>query len=119
MFNRARQVGAAILAGPVTDTLKRASADGLVETTVDRSTLWAAQTPQVVQRALLERALDHADAHQLAVTDESSFVEAIAGKVALVESSAANLKITHGSDLALAEALLRAAQTQQRENPNP
>ena len=105
----ARSTGAAILASPVADTIKRATQDGLVQTTVDRSALWAAQTPQVVQRPLLHRALDHADLHALAVTDESSFVEAVGGKVALVESSQSNLKITRRSDLAIAKALLQAA----------
>ncbi len=103
----ADRVGAALLAVPVPDTLKRAHA-GLVAATVDRTDLWLAQTPQVVRRDLLVRALAHARANGFTGTDDVSLVERLGAEVAIVPGSPTNLKITHPDDLPLATALLAA-----------
>lgn len=105
-LQRAAEVGAALLAIPAPDTLKRVAGDR-VEATLDRAGLWLAQTPQVIRRDLLARALQHAERTGFQGTDDVSLVEHLGGAVAVVAGSAANLKITHREDLALAEALLR------------
>lgn len=102
---KAAECGAALLAAPATDTLKRVGKERTVVGTVDRSGIWCAQTPQVIRRSLLEQALVHAEAHGIEATDDVSLVEALGGTVAIVESAARNLKITRPDDLAIAEAL--------------
>lgn len=106
---RARQHGAAILAAPVTDTIKRASAGRIAET-IDRSKLWAAQTPQAF-RAGMMREMVASDATN--VTDEASLAEYLGYTVQIVESDATNIKITHPMDIIVAEAILRARKDQQ------
>ena len=97
---------AAIAAAPVTDTIKQARPDGSVERTLERSTLWAVQTPQAFRRAALESALD-VDADVLArATDDAWLVERAGGRVRLVESTPANFKVTTPHDLRVAELLL-------------
>jgi 2-C-methyl-D-erythritol 4-phosphate cytidylyltransferase len=97
---------AAIAAAPVTDTVKRADGTGVVRETLDRSVLWAVQTPQVFRRAALERALDVSDEILAQATDDAWLVERLGGRVAVVAAEAENLKVTTPSDLALAEMLL-------------
>lgn len=105
------QDGAAIVAIPVKDTLKKASGDGRVAATVDRAGLWQAQTPQGARRELLERAyLRNGEAD---VTDESSLLEKAGIPVTIVEGSETNMKITRPEDLALAENIIR-----QKSMPN-
>src|SRR4051794_32556779 len=101
-------VDAVIAATAVADTVKEA-ADGIVERTLDRTRLWAVQTPQVFRRAALERALDQPGEVLAAATDDAGLVEALGGVVRVVESTARNLKVTTPTDLALAELLLRDA----------
>jgi len=96
---------AAIAAAPVTDTIKRATG-GVVEETLDRSRLWAVQTPQVFRRLALERALDVPDAELARATDDAWLVEQAGGRVLVVTSAEANLKITTPLDLRVAELLL-------------
>lgn len=93
----------AIAATPVTDTIKSA-AGGAVESTLDRSRLWAAQTPQVFRAEALRAAL--AAEPGVAATDEAMLVEAAGGKVLIHPSPAENLKVTTPLDLRLAEQLL-------------
>jgi len=104
----AREFGAAALARPVTETLKRADADGLSRESVDRDLLWFMETPQCFQLPLILRAYEEVTRRNLTVTDEVSALEAIGTATRLVDGRHPNLKITHPSDLALAEALLRA-----------
>jgi 2-C-methyl-D-erythritol 4-phosphate cytidylyltransferase len=99
------QLDGAIAAAPVADTIKRAS-DGVVAETLDRSSLWAVQTPQVFRRAALERALDVPDELLAQATDDAWLVERAGGTIAIVPSSSANLKVTTELDLRLAELLL-------------
>ena len=93
-----------MLAVPVKDTVK-ICADGVVEKTPNRSTLWAAQTPQCYRRELLAEALEKFGAQKDA-TDESQLVEKLGVKVRVVESDYKNNKITTPEDLLFAEALL-------------
>jgi len=98
----------AVAAAPVPDTIKEADPSGRVLRTLDRSALWAIQTPQVFRAEVLRRALDVDDAVLAAATDDASLVEAAGGSVRVVEAAAENIKVTRPVDLALAEALLRA-----------
>ncbi len=99
----------AILAMPVGDTLKRAGEAGEITATVDRSGLWAAQTPQLFPLAALSDAIDAAQREGCELTDEASAMEFVGAKPKLVMGSAANIKVTHPSDLAIAEAWLNWA----------
>ncbi|UUY03369.1 2-C-methyl-D-erythritol 4-phosphate cytidylyltransferase [Svornostia abyssi] len=101
-------VDAAIAAAPVTDTIKEA-AGGDVVRTLDRSVLWAVQTPQVFRRAALEAALSQPDEVLAAATDDASLVEAAGGTVRVVPTPASNLKVTTPHDLEIAELLLRSS----------
>jgi 2-C-methyl-D-erythritol 4-phosphate cytidylyltransferase len=97
---------AAIAATPVTDTIKECE-DGRVVRTLDRSRLWAVQTPQVFRREALERALAQDDGVGAAATDDAALVEALGGTVRIVPSPPENLKVTTALDLRVAEMLLR------------
>lgn len=96
----------AILATPVADTLKKASAMH-IEHTVNREYLWAAHTPQMFRVGQLREALAHALSAQVPVTDEASAIEHAGGRVLLVADSRDNIKITQPEDLGLAEQILR------------
>ena len=102
----AEGVDAAIAAAPVIDTVKRVSEDGTVRETLDRTGLWAVQTPQVFRRAALERALDVPAEVLAQATDDAWLVERAGGRVVVVEAPRENLKVTTPVDLALAELLL-------------
>jgi len=99
---------AVVAAAPVSDTVKEVGPDGrTVLRTLDRSRLWAVQTPQVFRRAALERALESAGDDVLAAaTDDAWLIEQAGGAVEVVESSAANIKVTTPTDLRLAELML-------------
>jgi 2-C-methyl-D-erythritol 4-phosphate cytidylyltransferase len=96
----------AIAAARVTDTIKQAGEDRAVTATLDRSLLWAVQTPQAFRRVALERALAVDDAILARATDDAWLVERAGGSVRVVESSPANFKITTPHDLLVAELLL-------------
>lgn len=98
---------AVVAAARVTDTIKRAEGSDLrVVETLDRGALWAVQTPQVFRRAALARALAQPDEVLAGATDDAGLVEQAGGRVHVVESPAANLKVTTPTDLLLAELLL-------------
>jgi 2-C-methyl-D-erythritol 4-phosphate cytidylyltransferase len=103
----AAATGAALLAIPAPDTLKRVG-EGTVAATIDRSGIWLAQTPQVIRRTLLLQALEHARTTGFVGTDDVSLIEHLGARVAVVPGSPANLKITRPEDLPLAEAMLAA-----------
>jgi len=107
VFAECQQHGAAALAEPVSDTLKRASDDLCVIGSVDRDQLYIMQTPQVFERKLLEEAYAAVFAKRLHITDEVSAIEHLGRKVMLVPSIDFNLKITYDRDLRLAEFVLR------------
>lgn len=99
---------AVVAAAPLSDTVKEVGQDGhLVTHTLDRSRLWAAQTPQVFRRALLESVLEHASDELLAsATDDAWLVERAGGVVRVVPTREPNFKITTAADLSLAELFL-------------
>jgi 2-C-methyl-D-erythritol 4-phosphate cytidylyltransferase len=99
-------VDAVIAAAPVTDTIKEVAVDGrTVIRTLDRSRLWAVQTPQVFRRAALERALAR-DEDLGRATDDAWLVEQAGGVVRIIGADPGNLKITTREDLKIAELLL-------------
>lgn len=108
VFSSAAKTGAAMLAVPVTDTIKRADDKGLVKETVSRQGLWLAQTPQVFRRDWLLEA--YAKRAQLKgdITDDAQLMEAMGHPVYLLQGSTTNIKITTREDLTLAEAVLKA-----------
>ena len=101
----ARETGAAAPAIPIADTVKEAGPNGIVLRTLDRSRLWAVQTPQVFRYDLLLRAHREITAD---VTDDAAMVEALGEPVRLFEGSRANIKVTTVEDLTLIEALTAA-----------
>ena len=104
---RAEETGAAVAAQPVTDTIKE-SADGrLIERTLDRSKLWAVQTPQTFRVAVIRRALTQVRRRGLIFTDDTAACELIGQPVRLISRVAPNPKVTVRDDLPLIEMLLR------------
>ena len=106
---KAGAMGACVAASRVADTLKRAREDQTIETNIDRTGLWAVQTPQVFRREIILAALRHVREHGLRVTDDTAACEFIDQPVALVESAAANPKVTVPADLPFVEWLLARA----------
>ena len=106
VFEQAQIHGAATLAEPINDTLKRADVDLVVTASVDRHQLYVMQTPQIFERALIEEGyrLDHTE--NILLTDEVSAVERSGHKVVLVLNDNFNFKITYPRDLALGEFVL-------------
>ncbi len=102
---KAARCGAAAPAVPVKDTIKRA-VEGVVESTPDRSELYAVQTPQVFEHGLILGALEKALADGAELTDDCSAVERIGMRVSLTVGSYENLKLTTRSDVAVAESIL-------------
>jgi len=102
----ARQHGAAALAEPITDTLKRADENRFVTGGVAREGLYAMQTPQIFSRDLLVDAYAGVAANNLSITDEVSAVERLGAKVLLVPNEEFNVKITYPRDLLLAQSAL-------------
>ena len=102
----AKAEGAAIVAIPVADTLKRVEND-VIQSTVPRLDLWAAQTPQGFRRDRLLPALHLAEDRHVEYTDEASIMESLGHKVAIVHGSRLNVKVTHPEDLEMVDALLR------------
>jgi 2-C-methyl-D-erythritol 4-phosphate cytidylyltransferase len=99
--------GGAIAAVPVTDTIQRVDADGVIVDTPDRAALWQAQTPQGFPRAALLDAYRRARADGVAATDDAAVFARYAGPVRVVMGAHRNLKVTRPEDLPLAEALAR------------
>jgi 2-C-methyl-D-erythritol 4-phosphate cytidylyltransferase len=107
VFEAARTNGAATLAEPINDTLKRVNVDLAVLGPVDRNGVYAMQTPQVFERKLLEEAYDLVAKKKIPVTDEVSAVELLGRKIVLVPNQDFNFKITYPRDLPLAEFVLK------------
>jgi 2-C-methyl-D-erythritol 4-phosphate cytidylyltransferase len=113
-FEQSRIQGAATLAQPVNDTLKRAGANLLVAGSVDRHELYAMQTPQIFDRKLIEDAYRALYEENVSVTDEVSAVERLGHKIALVINDDFNFKITYSRDLPIAELILRERKKNRR-----
>jgi 2-C-methyl-D-erythritol 4-phosphate cytidylyltransferase len=116
-FAAAAKDGAALLAVPVTDTVKRVGAGKMVEETLSRQGLWLAQTPQVFRRDWLEAAYARRGELGAAITDDAQLVEAAGHPVRVVEGAPTNLKITTAADLALAEAILKSRPKPKEKRP--
>jgi 2-C-methyl-D-erythritol 4-phosphate cytidylyltransferase len=108
VFNAAVQHGAAILAVPVADTLKKVGKGNRIEATLDREGLWQAQTPQVFRKDWLLAAYAQRDRVRGEITDDAQLLEAAGYSVQVVEGATTNIKITTKTDLILAEAILKA-----------
>ena len=99
-------VEGAIAAARVTDTVKQADEGGRVLRTLDRSALWAVQTPQVFRADALRSALEAGEPVLAGATDDASLVEEAGGTIAVVEAPRENIKVTTPLDLRVAEAIL-------------
>ncbi len=104
-ISAAARHGAAIVAVPVADTLKRTRGGNAIET-VPRGDLWVAQTPQTFQTTLIRRAFAEAEKADIDCTDDAQLVERLGVQVKLVRGSWKNFKITTPEQLRMAEALL-------------
>lgn len=116
IVDEAVKSGAAIPATPVTATLKRVSAARIVEETVPRAGLWAAQTPQVFRRDLILAAYKALPA-DAAPTDDAAVVERSGHAVTIVEGDPRNIKITTKGDLSLAGPILKTLPQPKRGGP--
>ncbi len=105
VLSDARLHGSAVVAVPVTDTLKRADSDAFISATVPREGLWAVQTPQVFPFSVLQRAYQEVREN---VTDDASMVEQLGIKIKLTPGFTTNLKVTSPEDLKLAEIILKS-----------
>jgi 2-C-methyl-D-erythritol 4-phosphate cytidylyltransferase len=103
----ADEIGAAVAAQRVTDTLKESDGGSLIVRTVDRSRLWAVQTPQTFRVEVIRRALAEVRRQNLQITDDTSACELIGQPVKLVECAAPNPKATSPGDIPFIELLLR------------
>jgi 2-C-methyl-D-erythritol 4-phosphate cytidylyltransferase len=108
LIERARRSGeGVILAEPVADTLKQVGEDGQISGTVDRQSLWRAQTPQLFPLFALRAALGQCLEEGLSVTDEAMAMERAGEPVHVVEGPSSNIKVTVEADLAFADLVLR------------
>jgi 2-C-methyl-D-erythritol 4-phosphate cytidylyltransferase len=103
----ASKEGAAVVGVPVKDTIKKVNSQGVIEETVERSSLWQIQTPQAFRYSILMEAHEQARADKYLGTDESSLVERIQVPVKIVEGEYENIKLTTPDDLLLAKAILQ------------
>ena len=104
VLERLTNFDGAICAMPVTETLKRAVGDIVVDT-VDRAQLHRAQTPQAFRTKLLKHAHQVALEEDFHPTDDAQLIERCGGRIGLVQGSASNMKITYSEDFELAEAI--------------
>lgn len=111
VLEAAHHYGAAIAAIPAGDTVKQADSQKVVAT-LERETIWLAQTPQIFRAKLLRRAYEKAARDQAVVTDDAALVERIGVTVHLVHGSPENIKVTTPADLLLAEAILAGREGQ-------
>lgn len=108
----ARTHGAAIVALPMRDTVKQVGTGQVIERTIDRRSLWLAQTPQAFRRDWLLAAHRKAHAEGVHATDDAYLVEWFGHPVSVVEGSGENIKVTRPEDLVIAEAILASRQNQ-------
>ncbi len=92
---------------PLKDTVKEVDAKGVVRHTLERSRLWAIQTPQAFPAKVLKRAYEESYKHQVYGTDDAMLVERAGTKVRVIMGSYENIKITTPEDLILAEEILK------------
>src|SRR5574341_168213 len=92
---------------PIKDTIKEVDAKGIVRHTLERSKLWAIQTPQAFPLKVLMRAYEESYKHKVFGTDDATLVERTGGTVRVIMGSYENIKITTPEDLILAEEILK------------
>jgi 2-C-methyl-D-erythritol 4-phosphate cytidylyltransferase len=102
----AAEIGAAVAAQKVTDTIKEAASDRTIARNVDRTHLWAVQTPQAFRVEVIRRALSEVFARNLAITDDTAACELIKQPVRLVETTTPNPKVTTPADVRFVEMCL-------------
>jgi 2-C-methyl-D-erythritol 4-phosphate cytidylyltransferase len=102
----ARKEGAAIIALPMRDTVKQVRPDRVIERTVDRTSLWLAQTPQAFRRDWIDTAHRKAQAEGVRATDDAFLVEWLGHSVTVIEGSGENIKVTRPEDMVIGEAIL-------------
>lgn len=102
-----REVGG-VLAMPCHDTVKKAKADLMVESTLDRDQLWLAQTPQMFRLGFLKEAIRSGLDNGLPITDEASAMELAGHPVQLLEGDENNFKVTTAKDFKMMEFLLKS-----------
>jgi len=107
--------GAALVAIPMKDTVKRVNERGVVEATLPREQLWLAQTPQVFRYSWLVEAHRLAEEKNIDATDDAGLVEQLGYPVTIVQGSALNMKMTRPEDLALGESILLSRKTEESE----
>jgi len=103
----AREMGAAVAAQPVTDTIKETQDGATISRTLDRSRLWAVQTPQAFRVGVIRRALLLVREKKLRVTDDTAACELIGQPVRLIAVAAPNPKVTVPADLPYIELLIK------------
>jgi 2-C-methyl-D-erythritol 4-phosphate cytidylyltransferase len=118
VFKKAAETGAALLAAPVADTVKRVGDGKVVTETLSRAGLWLAQTPQVFRRDWMLSAYAKRAKLGKDITDDAQLLEAAGHPVHVVESSPSNLKITTAADLTLAKAILHARPEPKASGPS-
>ena len=119
VFAAAAKTGAAMLAIPVADTLKRVDpATNLIVETVPRAGLWQAQTPQVFRRDWLVEAYLRRGEFPGSITDDAQLIEALGHAVSVVPGSPLNFKITTKDDLSLAELIVKSREVKQPDRPS-
>ncbi len=108
----AQKTGAAILANPITATVKRVTSEMVIEQTIPRAELFEAQTPQVFRRDVIEEAYAAmADSTDIQLTDDAQVAELAGHAVSVVPSDSTNIKITTKADISLAKAILKSRPT--------
>ena len=109
LLDTAQKTGAAIIGVPAKDTMKTVR-DQVVMATVERSSLWAVQTPQAFRFSILYKAYERAEKDHFIGTDDASLVERISHPVTMVEGDYDNIKLTTQEDLFFAQAILKKRQ---------
>jgi 2-C-methyl-D-erythritol 4-phosphate cytidylyltransferase len=105
----ARETGAAVAAQAITDTIKQSSDGTIIERTLDRSRIWAVQTPQTFRVQVIKRALAEVRRQGLLVTDDTAACDLIGQPVRLVVTPQPNPKVTRPEDLPYISLLLQNA----------
>ena len=110
----ARAKGGAIIALPMKDTVKQVGTDHVIERTVDRQSLWLAQTPQAFRRDWLLAVHRKAHAEGVRATDDAYLIEWAGHSVSVVEGSGENIKVTRPEDMVIGEAILASRKGSQK-----
>ena len=120
VFQAGLKHNAAILASPMSCTLKKVSKENFIEQTIERNNLYMAQTPQVFKADLIRDAYKKLPPEAKNITDDAQVAELAGYKIFIVPCEATNIKITHPSDIKLAELIINALPKPKPKGPiNP